>query len=94
MEDFDVTLQLLRLGYANIVLAQWVHNQRGSGASGGCSTYRTMDMQAKAAKGLAKLHAPFVNVVYKQTSHAWGGQARQDVVIAWKKAYYTQRSQP
>src|SRR6201981_2746776 len=35
MEDFDLTLQLLRKGYPNRVSYQYVWNQRGSGAEGG-----------------------------------------------------------
>ena len=87
MEDFDVTLRLLRLGYDNVLLNRIVHNQYGSNAAGGCSQYRTMEVQEKAAKDLAALHHPYVRLVRKQTKGAWGGQARTDVVISWKQAY-------
>lgn len=87
MEDFDVTLRLLRMGYPNAVLAQWVQNQAGSNLAGGCSTYRTPEMQAAAAAALAKLHPGFVKQVTKKTKTAWGWGERQDVVIQWKKAF-------
>lgn len=87
MEDFDVTLQLLRLGYSNIRINWMVHNQRSSNAPGGCSTYRTLEKQSAAARGLAELHPQFVTVVTKQTKTAWNGQERQDVRIQWKQAY-------
>jgi hypothetical protein len=87
MEDFDVTLQLLRAGYPNIRINWIVHNQRSSNAPGGCSTYRTLEKQAQAARGLAKLHSEFVDTVVKKTKTAWNGQERTDVRIQWKSAF-------
>jgi len=87
MEDFDVTLQLLRLGKENFCILDWWQNQTGSGLTGGCSTYRDNAMQAAGAHGLKKLHPAFVKVVEKATKTAWGGGVRTDVRIAWKKAY-------
>lgn len=84
MEDFDVALQLLRAGYENVVLNQWAQNQEGSDLNGGCSTYRTTEVQAQAARGLAELHPGLVRVVEKP---AWRGSGtRLDVQIFWKKA--------
>lgn len=88
MEDFDVTLQLLRKDYPNCILNWMVHNQTGgSGAAGGCSTYRTLNLQEQAAHKLKELHPDFVTVVQKTTKTAWGGSTRTDVRIQWKKAY-------
>ena len=87
MEDFDVTLQLLRKGYPNILINDLVHDQGSSNAPGGCSTYRTMEMQAEAAEKLASLHPEFVTVVKKQTKTSWGGQERTDVRVRWKAAF-------
>lgn len=86
-DDFDMTLQLLRKGYANRILCNFVNDQVTSNAPGGASTYRTMDVHNASVKKLAELHAPHVRVVEKQTKGAWQGQARLDVVISWKKAY-------
>ena len=86
MEDFDVTLQLLRAGYENCKINWIVHNQRSSNAPGGCSTYRTLEGQAKAARRLKERHTEFVTVVEKTTKSAWNGQTRTDVRIGWKKA--------
>ena len=86
-EDFDVTLQLLRKGYKNLVLCEWVNGQGTSGAKGGCSHFRTIEMHNENAVKLAELHAPFVKVVEKETKGAWGGQKRLDVHVQWKKAY-------
>lgn len=87
MEDFDVTLQVLRSGSKNCVLNSWVTNQAGSNTHGGCSHYRTPLVQTESANRLAALHPGLVSVVQKKTKTSWGGGARTDVVIQWKKAY-------
>lgn len=87
MEDFDVALQLLRRGYRSVTLNTWAQDQGTSNAPGGCSTYRSMEVQAKGARGLHRLHPDFVTVVTKETKGAWGGGERTDVRVAWKKAY-------
>ena len=88
MEDFDVALRLLRTGLPNVVLNLIAHNQKGSGLAGGCSTYRTPQVQAQAAHALAALHPGYVKVVQKSTKTAWGGGTRTDVNIQWKKAHH------
>jgi len=87
MEDFDLTLQLLRLGYPNRISCRFAWTTT-SNLDGGCSTYRTAEAQAEAARKLAKLHKPFVQVVEKQAK-TWKNSltARVDVRVAWKKAY-------
>lgn len=87
MEDFDVTLQLLRLGWPNRLCNSWVHNQGGSQVTGGCSQMRTPLVQTKAANMLHELHPRFVKVVRKETKTSWGGLPRTDVTIYWKKAF-------
>ena len=84
-EDFAMILQLLTRGEANCVLNQWCQNQ-GSNTSGGCSTYRTLDVHHDACHHLAELFPDFVKTVRKKTKGAWGGQERTDVIIQWKKA--------
>lgn len=87
MTDFDVTLQLLRKGYANFVITDYAQDQAGSNTAGGCSTYRTKEMLAESAHQLAALHHPFVKVVEKETKGSWGGGVRTDVTVYWKKAF-------
>ncbi len=87
MEDFDVTLQLLRLGYKNAIVGDYIHSGSPSNSAGGCSIERTMKVQKEAAEKLAELHAPFVKTVLKKTKTAWGGEERTDVIVQWKKAY-------
>jgi hypothetical protein len=87
MEDFHVTLSLLKLGMPNAILLNWHWTSGGSNAKGGCSTYRTREVQREGALKLAELHSPFVRVVEKE-SKSWGGElsTRTDVRVAWKKA--------
>lgn len=88
MEDFDVNLQLLRLGYPSLILNQWVHNQGGSANEGGCSEFRTLESHAENCYRMQdELHPGFVKAVKKSTKTSWGGQDRIDVTISWKKAY-------
>ena len=87
MTDFDVTLQLLEKGYANIRINWIVQNQKSSNAPGGCSLYRTIDKLRESAIELMRLHPQFVKLVEKETKGAWNGQPRTDVRIAWKAAF-------
>lgn len=88
MEDFDLTLQLLRMGWPNALIYRWSWNQyTGSNYKGGCSSYRTKEMQREAAKQLAKLHPGLVKVVVKEQENWKGMDARMDVTVAWQKAY-------
>lgn len=87
MEDFYVQLSLLLCGEAHLTINWMVQNQHGSNTSGGCSTYRTMEVQARAAEALHAKFPDFVKVVDKETKTAWGGQKRKDVIISWKAAY-------
>jgi hypothetical protein len=90
MEDFHVTLTLLENGFPNKVLLDYVWNQPGSNTDGGCSTYRTPEAQAKAARKLAALHPDYVKVVEKKVvgKTSWEGmKTRTDVRIQWHKAY-------
>lgn len=94
MEDFHVALSLLRLGYPSLTINRMVQNQNGSNLPGGCSDYRTMEMQERSAYALKERHPDFVTVVQKTTKTAWGGTTRTDVRIAWKKAYASAGANP
>ena len=87
MEDFDVQLQLLKLGHECFQYNWLTQEQYGSNADGGCSTYRTDDVQRKAAEQLAKLHPDCVTVVQKKqkgNGTMWGD--RTDVKVNWRRA--------
>lgn len=85
MEDFDVNLQLLRRGLSNVCSFWYSQGQRGTGAKGGCSDYRTEEVQDAAARRLAELHPGFVRL--RQKKNVSGGlRERTEVTISWKKA--------
>jgi hypothetical protein len=87
MHDFDLTLQLLRKGYPNRVSYQYMWNQRGSGAQGGCSSYRTAEVQRASAEQLKRDHPDFVTLVTKTAKSVWSDmEERSDVKVQWKKA--------
>ena len=87
MEDFYVQLSLLLYGEPHLTINWMVQNQGGSNSEGGCSTYRTPEVQARAAEALHAKFPDFVRVVDKETKTAWGGGTRKDVIISWKSAY-------
>lgn len=87
MEDMDMTLQLLRKGHPNLIINYMVQGQGQSNAPGGCSSYRTAELQEQAARGLAERHRPHVRVVERQTKTAWGGGERVDVQVSWQQAF-------
>lgn len=94
MEDFDVSLQLIHKGYPNRVAYQWCWNQRGSGKEGGCSAYRTLELQAEAANKLHNYWPDVVEVIDKVAQSGgsvFAGVTRKDVKIAWQKAWEMRR---
>jgi hypothetical protein len=91
MEDFNVTLSLFEKGFPNRVLVDYVWNQPGSNTTGGCSTYRTAKLQAKAAHALAALHPPKIVRIRQRKvigKTSWEGmKERTDVFINWHNAW-------
>jgi len=90
MEDFYVSLSLIERGYPNRCIYEWCWCQRGSGTKGGCSTYRTAEVQAAAARKLAELFPDYVRLTIKKsnTEENWlGVKERLDVTIQWRKAF-------
>lgn len=90
MEDFHFTLSLLLKGFPNRIIHDYVWNQEASGKTGGCSLYRTPQIQGEAAEELAAAFPDFVKVAIKkskETSQSWKGfKERKDVNIRWVKA--------
>lgn len=88
MEDMDVTLQLLRRGYPNLIKGWYCHDQKMTNAPGGCSTYRTHEVQDRSARKLAELHPEFVKLRIKENKTDKNGfGTRTEVTVQWKKAF-------
>lgn len=85
MEDFDVALQMLSAGLPYCVLSYYAQGQAGTQASGGCSSFRTNERQAQAARALAAKFPDFVKLRNKKTKGGLGESL--DVTVYWKKAY-------
>lgn len=87
MEDHDVVLQLLRLGHPNLVIYRFCYDQAQTQATGGCSDWRTHEVQDQSARKLAELHPGFVGI--RQKKNKTGGEfgTRTEVTIYWKKAF-------
>lgn len=84
MEDFFVTLSLLKLGLVNYGMLRWVWNQRGSGFRGGCSQYRDAAMQERAACELHARFPEYVKLRKVQSLSNWDAmKQRWDVIIYW-----------
>ena len=61
-EDQDVTLQLLRKGYPNAVYESTVQDTRMF-TPGGCSFWRTIEIQNEEAYALHRLHPLYVTII-------------------------------
>lgn len=87
MEDFDVNLQLLEQGYKNANLCYWSQDQRQTNAPGGCSSYRSHEVQDRSARRLVELHPGIVALRQKQNKSGGEFGTRTEVTIYWKKAF-------
>lgn len=87
MEDFDVTLQLIGMGYQNAVLVQYAQDQPMTQMAGGCSDYRTHELHERNVRLMAKLHPGIVKL--RQKENKTGGEfgSRLEATIYWEKAH-------
>lgn len=82
-EDFNITLRLLRRGYANYVYHESCCSPGSYGAPGGVTDERTLDSSNEYAEKLAEMHPGLVRVVEKEYKNS----PRKEVVVSWKKAF-------
>jgi hypothetical protein len=92
-EDFHVALCFLNKGHKTRILHTYAQEDIGSNADGGCSEYRTAEVQKKTSFWMAENH-PEVTVRGKFSKGSWGLQKlkdgrnyRVDVIVGWRKAY-------
>lgn len=86
MDDFHMTLQLLRKGFPNRVSYNYATSPSVSNSKGGASLWRTLESHNKSAMQLKKSHGDFVAVKEKCNWQGMDG-TRYDVIVQWKKAF-------
>jgi hypothetical protein len=95
-EDMCVTLQLLLKGYPNAIWNTTVVDQQ-TNAPGGCSTYRTLEMNNAEAEKLAAMFPDHVSLVWDHVSLVWKDYStstpRLEVIVQWQKALQDGRCQ-
>jgi hypothetical protein len=90
--DMCTTLQLLLKGYPNAIWTETVHDQRAFDASGGCNTYRTVEMLNVEAEKFVSLFPQYISIA-KRTynektpkSKKKASTTRLEVIVQWQKA--------
>lgn len=79
MEDYHMTLQLLRKGFPNRRSLVYRYNCSSFNTPGGCNLFRSEDRMREAPEILARLHSHAVKVGFRNN--------RPTVNIQWRKAY-------
>lgn len=87
MSDFDTNLQLLRAGHASGVNFWYAQGQGATQQPGGCSLNRTHDTHSAEIKKMTEMHPGLVRVRLKQNKGGGEFGTREELTIAWKKAY-------
>lgn len=87
MEDFDITLQLLKKGHKNFITTNFSQDQYATALPGGCADYRDHALQERNVRKMAELHAPFVVTRWKENKHGGDFGKRMEVTIYWAKCY-------
>lgn len=87
MSDFDVNMQLLRLGYPSLVLYFWGQGQSGTQTPGGCAINRTHDTHNSEIAKMLAWHGEHVRA--RQKVNKTGGEfgTRQELTLYWKRAF-------
>lgn len=89
LADVILNCTLLARGQANAILTTFFQDHGPCQAPGGCSVYRTPEMQRSAVEYLAGRFPDYVQVVHKVNKAAnWlGDEGRYDYRCQWKRLY-------
>lgn len=87
MDDFHMTLQLLKAGHGNRVSVLYSIGTAASNAPGGASGWRTVQTINKSSQRLVQLHAPYAKLREKKNWKGIDGEQQLDVTVQWRKAY-------
>jgi hypothetical protein len=86
MDDFNMTLQLLTKGYANVISLVYRASPAPSNARGGASTWRTLETQNASAHRMVELFPDFVTLRAKDNWQGMTGAQMFDITAKWAKA--------
>lgn len=87
MEDFDITLQLLRRRRKTAVTVYWATGQKATNTEGGCSLWRTHELHEQSVYKLMELHPGLVRARWKENKGGGEFGKRVEATISWKQAY-------
>lgn len=88
LADVMLNCSLLSKGIGNKLVTTFVQDHGPCQAPGGCSLYRTPEMQKEAVEYIANRFAPFAKAVTKRPKSAkWMGDERTDLHVQWKRMY-------
>lgn len=90
LADVVLNCTLLSRGLANCILTTFFQDHGPCQAPGGCSIYRTADMQRSAVSYLAERFPGYVKVVERRTKDKWLANeqgVRYDYTCQWKSLY-------
>jgi hypothetical protein len=88
LADVMLNCTLLSRGVKNRLITTFVQDHGPCQAEGGCSIYRTPEMQAEAVRYIADKFAPYAKAVVKKPKAAkWMGDERVDLRVQWKRLY-------
>lgn len=84
--DVFLNCHVLSSGGSNRLITQYLVDWKPSQAPGGCSIYRTPELQEQAVDKLVELFGPYVKkVIKKPKASKWLGDERVDFRTQWKK---------
>lgn len=95
LADVVLNCTLLARGQANAILTTFFQDHGPCQASGGCSSYRTHEMQRAAVEYLAQRYPGYVKVVPRVTKDKWLANEqgiRYDYTCQWKALYAAGRA--
>ena len=88
LADVFFNCSLLERGQGNKLITTFVQDHASCQAPGGCSIYRTPEMQKEAVQAVADRWPDFAKVVIRKPKQAkWMGDERFDLRVQWKKLY-------
>ena len=87
LSDVRLVAGLLARGIPNKLITQYVVDWAPCMADGGCSDYRTHEMQREGCEQLAEMFGPYLKVKIKETKNDGFGGERYDFTCRWRDLY-------